>query len=141
MKAYTSQYSLISGTSHAEVIRKTRYEYHKIQKRTPRRIAYVRSAYFSKDKVFINQFWDHLKQKRPNDQLRRAKYYLCAIDLIRNSTLLPETIIEKTLSTQFHRFKGKTKDGQYYFVQIKHNIKTGRKDFMSVFPIDNFKRK
>lgn len=116
------------------MVAKARHEYHKIQKRTPRRKAYIRSAYFSKDKIFINQFWDHLKQKRPNDRLRRVKYYLCALDLIRHATSSPETIIEKTLDTQLHRFTGKTKDGEVFFVQIKHNIKTGRKDFMSVFP-------
>lgn len=116
-------------------MRAARYEYHKIQKRAPRREAYVRSAYFRKDKIFINQFWEHLKQKRLGDQVRRARIFVCAIDLIRHSTQAPDTIFDYTdLNRIKHRFYGQTKDGEYFSVQIRENKRTGRKDFMSAFP-------
>lgn len=134
MKVYISKYNPLPGTSHASVFRSARYEYHKIQKLTPRRQPYVRSRYFSKDKVFVNSFWEHLRQKHPGDQLRRAKLFLCAIDLIRNTKHWPEIVTDKTSGTQLYRFFGKTNEGQIFCVQIKHNIKTDRKDFMSVFP-------
>lgn len=135
MKVYKSKYLQISTTSHAYVMRAARYEYHKIQKRTPRRQAYVRSQYFKKDKVFINQFWEHLKQKRLGDQVRRAKLFICAVDLIRYSTYSPDTIYKhEDRDTALHRFYGQTKDGICFSVQIRENKRSGRKDFMSVFP-------
>jgi hypothetical protein len=57
-----------------------RREYHLVQKRTPRRVPYIRSKYFKKDKVFLNTFWDHLKQKHPSEQAKRLKFYLAALD-------------------------------------------------------------
>lgn len=117
-------------------MRAARHEYHKIQKRTPRRKAYLKSSYFKKDKVFINQFWVHLEQKRSGDQVRRARLFLCAIDLIRKTTEAPSTITSlKTKNSELHRFYGKTKEGTSFCVQIRENKRTGRKDFMSVFPL------
>ena len=138
MKTYRSKYNQIKGSSHVQVMREARYEYHKIQKRTPRRQAYVRSAYFKKDKVFINQFWDHLRQKSPGDQVRRLKLYLCAIDLIRNSKVSPDTIYTYLdMNTALHRFHGIANDGKRFEVQVKEDKRTNRKDFMSVFPSKN----
>lgn len=134
MQAYKSRYRQLSGSSYTEVVRQARYEYHKIQKRTPRRQAYVKSKYFKRDKVFINQFWQHLGQKHPRDRLRRAKLFLCAIDLIRNTTISPVTMVDRETSNYLHRFLGVTSDGIYYYVQIKTNSRTGRNDLMSVFP-------
>jgi len=134
-KIYKSKYGKLPGTSHADVIRAARYEYHKIQKRTPRRQPYVRAQYFKKDKVFINQFWEHLKQKHPGEQLRRTKLFNCAIDLIRHTTVNPDTIYSyKHMNVSLHRFYGQTKEGYYFCVQIRENKRTNRKDFMSVFP-------
>ena len=134
---YHSKLGKMPGTSHAEVVHLARHEYHLIQKRTPRRHAYVRSQYFRRDKVFVNQFWEHLKQKRGGDQLRRLKLYSCAIDLIRNTTASPDTIFGyDDMNIALHRFYGQTKDGEYYCVQIKQDKRTGRKDFMYVFPSD-----
>lgn len=121
-------------------MRIARYEYRKIQKRTHRRQAYVRSRYFRKDKVFINQFWEHLKQKRLGDQVRRAKLFICAVDLIRHSTYGPDTIYKyEDMDIALHRFYGQTKDGFRFCVQIRESKRTGRKDFMSVFPTDKRK--
>lgn len=112
-----------------------RQEFHYIQKRTPRRQAHVRSLYFGKDKVFINQFWDHLNQKNRRDKVRRLRLYTCAIDLICNTRLVPDTTQNPNNSDEsLHRFGGKTATGELFYVQIKENKKSNRKDFMSVFP-------
>jgi hypothetical protein len=136
MKFYKTKLSRLPGTSHASVFKAARYEYHKIQKRTPRREPNIRSAYFRKDKVFINQFWEHLKQKSPGDQLRRAKLFSCAIDLLLHSTAGPETVNGyKDLHVSLHRFYGQSNDGIKFCVQVRENKRNNRKDFMSVFPI------
>ncbi|MCA9325603.1 hypothetical protein KDA23_06105 [Candidatus Saccharibacteria bacterium] len=135
MQIFQSSFGKFPSTSHGEVLRLARREFHKIQKRTPRRQAYVRSKYFRKDKIFVNQFWQHLGQKRAGDQVRRLRLYNCAIDLIRNTSISPETIFSKADSNLLlHRFAGKTKDNEPFIVQVKENKRTGRKDFMSVFP-------
>jgi len=129
---YVSKYRSTPSTSHAEVIKAARAEYHEIQKLSPKREAYVRSKYFKNDKVFINQFWEHLKQKRISDSIRRVKLFTPAIDLLRNSRIKPD--VDATNETRYYRFYGKTQNGQEYTVQIRENLKTKRKDFMSVFP-------
>ncbi len=118
-----------------------RKEYHLIQKRTPKRVAYVRSLYFNKDKIFLNTFWDHSKQKHTVERIKRLKFYKAAIDLMRNSTITPDTVFERNNPDVFlHRFSGQTKDGVKFYVQIKENKRNDRKDFMSVFPADRRKR-
>jgi hypothetical protein len=141
MQVYRSKYGKLPGTSYAELIRAARQEYHTIQKLTPRRVPYVRSQYFSKDKVFLNTFWEHLKQKRSIEQVNRLKYYKCAIDLLRNTTFSPESVFEKNNpGVLLHRFSGQTSDGASFFVQVKDNRRTGRKEFMSVFPTNQSRK-
>lgn len=89
MIVYRSKYSQLRGTSYAEVISVARAEYHTVQKRTPRRIPYVKSKYYTKDKVFINTFWDHLNQKSKTGRVRRLKLYACGLDLLRSTTITP----------------------------------------------------
>ena len=135
MSIYTSRYPRSKLTSHSQLLREARKQYHIIQKRTPRRQPYVRSKYFTKDKIFINEFWEHLKQKHPGDQVRRLQLYECAIDLIRNNTASPETIFSNNnKEIALHRFTGVTHDGVLFCVQIKEVKRTNRKDFMSCFP-------
>ena len=136
MAIYQSKKAMISGSSLAEVIKRARYEYHVIQKKTPRRIPYIRSKYFVKDKIFINTFWEHLNHKGPQDKLRRLKLFACAIDLIRNSSNASEIAHNPNNSHEvLHRFFGISKDSMLFVVQIKEQKKTGRKDFVSVFPV------
>lgn len=132
MKIYQSKYSQLSGTDYSEATKNARKEYIKVQKLTKRQ-PYVRSKYFSKDKVFIAIFWSHLAQKRKGEQIARAKLLAAAFDLLRNTSFEPESLFEN--GNALHRFYGKTADGIDFAVQIKHDIKTGRKDFMSVFPL------
>jgi hypothetical protein len=135
MRAYKSRYARTRGLD-SEVIAAAREEYRKIQKRTPRRHAYIKSKYFNKKKVFVGIFWEHLKQKSGVEQTKRLKYYRCAIDLIRNSTNDPETIVDSTNNKEsLYRFYGQSQDGTIFCVQIKQQKRSGRKDFMSVFQV------
>jgi hypothetical protein len=118
-----------------------RHEYHLIQKRTPRRVANVRSNYFTKDKIFINNFWDHLNQKSPTERVRRLKLYPCALDLLRKSTYPPDSIFSRVEGDIIlHRFYGQTRDGDHFCVQVKENKRNNRKEFISVFPIKKPKK-
>lgn len=141
MHVYKSNFSTLPGTSLAETMKAARKEYHHIQKRTPRRVPYVRSKYFTKDKIFINTFWEHLNQKSPKDRVRRLKLYTCAIDLLRNNTYAPESIYTNAdKNAGLHRFYGQSGDGHYFCVQIKENKRSGRKEFISVFPVKNLNK-
>lgn len=133
MKVYQSKAQLLPGTSYDEVQAIARKEHNKVIALTKRQ-PYARSAYFSKNKVFLSLFWDHTMQKSRKTRTERLKLYAAAIDLIRNSRHEPETIIEKNSpSVLLHRFYGVTKDGERFCVQIKQNKRTSRLDFMSVF--------
>ncbi|MDZ7786484.1 MAG: hypothetical protein U5L95_05195 [Candidatus Saccharibacteria bacterium] len=54
MGVYKSKYGQLPGTDLKELTKLARAKYHAIQKRSPRRAPYVRSKYFTKDKIFIN---------------------------------------------------------------------------------------
>lgn len=136
MQIYESKNGQMPGSSLDELMRLARHEYHMIQKRTPRRVPCVRSKYFTKDKIFINAFWDHTNKKSARERVRRLKLYRCAIDLLRNNVLAPETIYTNTdKDSGLHQFYGITKDGIKFCVRVKENKRTGRKDFTSVYPI------
>lgn len=100
----------------------------------------MRARYFKNDKVFLTIYWSHLVQKDRKEQLRRVRLYKAALDLIRNTSYKPLTIIDVTKSDiLLHRFYGLTKDGVKFCVQIKQNHQSGRKDFISAFPLENNK--
>lgn len=133
MSVYQSKYELLPGSSYDEVVTVARKEYNKIRKITKRQ-PYVRSKYFRGDKIFVTVFWDHLMQKHRKERMKRLKFYNATIDLLRNSTLAPDTIFsESDKNIMLHRFYGKTKDGNGYCVQVKEDKRSGRKEFMSVF--------
>lgn len=131
---YTTPQSKLSGTSVHEVRQKALLIFNQIKSRT-KRTPYVRSKYFRKDKIFLNIFWSHVYEKSEKDRVRRLKFYGCAIDLIRNSALNPETRENfQNKEELLHRFFGKTKSGEKFVVQIKENKRSKRKDFISVYP-------
>ena len=67
--------------------------------------------------------------------MRRIRLFSAAIDLIRNSPFDPLTSQNPNKAAEsLHRFAGKTKNGELFYVQLKEVKKTARKDFMSVFP-------
>lgn len=134
MHVYQSKFSRISGSSSKDVVPVARKHYRDICRQSKRQ-PYVRSRYFNGNKVFLNTFWPHLLQKRRSDQVRRLKFFNCAVDLIRNSPFEPLIILEKQSTTVIlYRFSGVSRGGQSFYVQIACHKKTGRKDFMSVFP-------
>ncbi|MGI9028303.1 MAG: hypothetical protein ACR2FM_05705 [Candidatus Saccharimonadales bacterium] len=133
---YNSKEKEISGSSLGEVMKHARYEYHVIQKYNPRRLSYVRSPYFGRDKIFISTFWTHLGQKGPRDKFRRTRLFSCAIDLIKFTRHRPDITEHASLpGALLYRFYGLSTGGNLFVVQIKENKKSGRKDFISVFPI------
>ena len=136
MKAYQTKINKLSGTSYEEVVKNARHIYHIEERRTKRR-PYVRSAYFKKDKIFLNQFWAHLSQKRARDRKRRLYFYACALDLIRHTKREPVSKPNPNKKSEIvHRFVGITKNKEVFFVQIAENKKSRNKYFMSVFPPD-----
>ena len=142
MRVYQSKYNQLPGTSYQEIINAAHYHHQKLQKRNPRRRVYVRSRYFNRDKVFLTLFWPHLLQKRRGDQMRRAKLYLCALDLLRNYNYLNGAVIENGHpEATLLRFMGRTKDGVLYVVQVKVYIRSNRKDLISVYPVENKDKK
>jgi len=138
MILYQTKTSRLSGSSWKEVCPKARRLLHAIEKRTKRQ-PYIRSAYFKKEKIFINYFWPHLMQKPRRERLERLKILPCAIELIENSHRKPAiTISPNKPKEKLYRFAGMTPNQELFFVQIKEN-KTRAKYFMSIFPSIWFK--
>ncbi len=125
------------GTNYSEVYESVFGLYAIIRKKTKRR-PYIRSAYFNKDKIFLGIFWSHLHEKlNHRDKTRRLKFFPCALELIQQSRLDPESkeSVDKK-SEILHRFAGKTKEGEIFFVQIKEEKRNGQKSLISVFPLE-----
>ena len=124
----------LPGTNYKEVYRAAVGVYSEIEKRTKRK-PYVRSAYFSKQKIFFDYFWLHLRQKPFAERTRRLKLFQATIELIRNSRNNPASLQNPSKETELlHRFAGYTKGKELFYVQIKENKRTGRKQLMSMFP-------
>jgi hypothetical protein len=135
MDVFKSKIKKIPRThSDKEVVKIARRLFHAIES-SSKRSAYLRSPYFDKDKVFINSFWDHLYQKSSSDRKRRLQFLPCAFDLIEHCRIQPTTKSNpKDRGELLHRFTGEVEGGEQFIVQIKEDVRTGRKDFMSVFP-------
>jgi len=137
MQAYRTQVKKLTGTDFHEVRKKAFGQYLQIKKRTKRK-TYIRSAYFKKDKIFLDLFWSHLFEKKHfADLMRRMKFYPCAIELIQKSNFEPISKENPNKSSEIlHRFGGITPDREMFFVQIKEDKKSNKKWLISVFPID-----
>lgn len=124
----------ITGSSDKEVIKKAKDYFTVIERRTKRR-PYIRSAYFGKQKIFFTYFWSHLYQKPPKERKRRLVYLPCALELIQGNKNAPVSMVNPAKKSELlHRFMGITKEKEVFYVQIKENVNTDRKEFMSVFP-------
>lgn len=134
MKVYQVRTPRFGGTSFDEVIKKARAAFYPIEKGTKRR-PYIRSAFFDKEKIFFDYFWQHLNQKPRRERIKRLAYFACAIELIQKSRQAP---VDKQNPNRrkevLYRFAGLTKEQELFFVQIKKDVKTGQKFLMSVFP-------
>ena len=133
MNSDNTKYPQLSGSSYNEVLKRARQEYNVIAHLTKRQ-PYVKSKYFSGEKVFLAVFWTHLMNKNQKDRTKRLRFYKAALDLLRNSQINPDTITStEDQRMLLYRLYGVTKDGSYFCVQVKEDKRTKRKDFMSVF--------
>jgi len=134
MDFYRAKSDVLAGTNLSEVTSQAWRLLHAVERRT-RRQPYIRSAYFNKQKVFVNFFWPHLRQKVPPERTRRLKYLKAALEVIRYSRFHPQTR-QNTSKPQelLHRFGGITSGGQKFYAQLKENKRTNRLYFMSCFP-------
>jgi len=136
MDIFNSKYKRLSGSNYREIKKRTDVLFAESRRRTKRR-PYLRSEYFRKEKIFLEYFEEHLRQKNFFDKVRRLRFLPAAIELLKYSRNKPE-ISENRHRTgeKLYRFKGKTSDEYIFFVQVKENKKTGQKFFMSCFPQD-----
>jgi len=128
---YQCKTSPIYGRRYSDVAPIARKLFHEIEKKTKRK-PYIRSRYFNKEKIFLNQFWQHLETKNFGDRKRRLKYYPCALELVRLNSLAPTS--RKEHGEMLHRFAGKSPNGEDFYVQIREDSKANEKHFISVFP-------
>lgn len=134
MEGYKTKAERLTGTHWRQVSKRALAFYDSIRKRTKRR-PYVRSAFFSGEKVFLDLFWHHLHEKKNiGDKTRRLKYFVCAIELIQHSRIQPSTKMNPNRKSEtLYRFAGITPNKHVFHVQIKKD-KKGEKSFISVFP-------
>ncbi len=133
---YQTKINKLSGTDYMETRKQAIIVFNQIKRRTKRR-PYIRSAYFNKQKIFFDYFWKHLFEKNFKTRTKRLKYFPSAIDLIKNSRIAPTS--KENVDNRnkiLHRFMGKTRNKETFFVQIKEDKKSGKKYFMSCFPLE-----
>ena len=134
MQIYKTKTKQLPGTSYKEIKKKAFGLYLEIKKRCKRK-PYVRSVYFKKEKIFLDFFWAHIFSKNYWDQMRRMKFFACALELIQKSHFKPTTKNNPNKPQEvLHRFHGISADNELFFVQIKENKRTGKKYLISVFP-------
>lgn len=135
MNPFPVKSAKLSGIGGDKEIMKRAQDFFDALMRRTKRQPYIRSAYFDKQKIFFTYFWKHIYQKPPKQRRIRVVFLPCAIELIQKCRNTPESIINTGKKIEvFHKFTGITKDKEVFYVQIKENIKTDRKEFMSVFP-------
>jgi hypothetical protein len=136
MKVHKVKATAFPGTDYEEVYPPARRLYNQIKAQTKRQ-PYVRSTYFKKEKVFIELFWVHLNQKNRKERNQRLKYYACGIELLRTTRQQSTTKKNPNKSNELlHRFAGVTANGELFYIQVKENRRTKRKDLMSIFPAE-----
>lgn len=135
MRAYPVKSSPLHGTDFHEIRRQAFGLYDEIKHKSKRR-PYVRSAFFNKEKIFLDIYWQHLYDQRNwHDRMRRLRFYPCAIELIQKSRFEPTSKENPNRRSEiFHRFMGITKNQDVFYVQIKEDKNSRQKFFMSVFP-------
>ena len=138
MKYYKAKARPFGGTSYKEIRKKALGFYREIKQKSKRK-PYVRSAFFKKEKVFLDLFWSHLYEKNYWDQMRRMKFFACGIELIQKSRHEPVSKENPNKSGEIlHRFAGVAKGNELFFVQIKKDKSTSKKFLVSIFPIEKW---
>ena len=136
MEIYKTKAKKFPGTYFRIVHKQAFGLYIKISKKTKRR-AYIRSAYFDKEKIFLDLFWHHLFEK-PNwrNRVKRIQYYACALELIQNSSFKPNCARNPNNSQEMlYRFYGTTPNAEFFCVQIKETKKKKQKFLISIYPV------
>jgi len=134
-KVFQAKTKSIPGTDFREVHKKAMAMFIQIKKQSKRR-TYVRSAYFDKDKIFLDILWSHLFGKANwRDRVRRIKYFPPAMELIKHSKFKPKTKENPNKAGEiFHRFSGITTNSELFHIQIKEHIKNRTKISYVDFP-------
>jgi len=133
LKLYPIKSQPIKGGRLEIITKRARGIYRQVEKRTKRK-AYVRSAYFHKEKIFFDFFFSHLNQKNRKTKTLRLKLLPCALELIELSFLPPQQKDNPNISGEvLYRFGGILRDKKVIVVQIKEDKKTKQKFLMSVF--------
>jgi hypothetical protein len=73
MKVYQSKIRKLPGTDYSEVYPRA-FSIFKDLKRKTKRKPHIRSAYFRREKIFLDYFWEHFHQKSSTDRVRRLKF-------------------------------------------------------------------
>lgn len=69
-----------------------------------------------------------------NNEMKRIKFFPCALELIRKSRNKPSIKQNpNNKNEKLYRFYGLTKEKEEFCVQIKENTKTRKKYLMSIF--------
>lgn len=135
MKTYKAHSQSLSGSNYAEIRKKANRIFHQLKSKTKRK-PYIRSSYFKKEKIFLDLFWSHLYEKNYWDQIRRMKFFPCAIELIQKSRFEPISKENPNNTSEIlHRFAGISSESELFFVQIKENKASSKKSLISVFPL------
>ena len=130
MEYYRVKSQPFSGTNYTELYRKARLFFKRIHL-NPRRKLFIKSAYFHKQKIFFDHFWEHLLQKSIKQRKQRLKYLPCMKELLENSLTNPRVTIQSN-SEKYYRFLGQVTNGAYFAVQIKE--KNHKLQCISIFP-------
>lgn len=134
MVPYQTKTSPIKGKNRFDAVGKEAMNlFRQVEKRSKRQ-PYLRSAYFNKEKIFFTFFFKHLNQKPVYERPARLKLLPCAIELIEKSRNKPiERMNPNRKKEKFYRFIGLTPQKNLFYVQIKEDLKTKKKYFMSCF--------
>ena len=127
-KEYKSRESKLYSTVYLRVYRQTKVFYESLIGNSHRK-PFVKSKYFD-TKVFLDEFWAVILRRNLADRRLRLAFYLCAIDLIRNSKCAPHEKYDS--GRTLYEFYGIAKNGERFVVHIRRG-KNGLY-FMSCFP-------
>lgn len=134
MNYYNSKFGLVAGSNYQEVYKNVTKHYSALLKKTKRQ-PYIRSAYFIKQKIFFNVFWQHLFDKPYAVRAIRMKFFPATLELLQKSRNHPVTVENQNHKSELlHRFYGMTKDKQRFVVQIKQMKRSGKLYLVSIYP-------
>jgi len=136
-KTFHSKYDTLPSNYRPILMKIALRIYRNLEAKT-RRTVYVRSSsksYFQGQKIFLNLYFPHLKQKSPRIQVERLKFFEAGLDLVKNTPYEPTIKSNPNKpSEQVMRFWGETRGGKKFCVQVRVN-KRGNHYLMSTFPV------